>query len=109
MKYKNFEEFLAMYHCKENHGILDDDLPDAYNGWLVGLGIMEWFKLGDEYAKSILTNPLDIRFKGKKVRGGEWVEGYYVYCLIYPDTQKFHWIFTGVNNFRVTPESVEVL
>ena len=109
MKYKNFEEFLGEYHCKENPTILDDDLPDAFDDWLAELGgnnIEKLVELGDEYAKSILANPLDIRFKGKRIDNGEEITG----DLIHTPTG-VHMVecgqFTVKSSEEVTPESVE--
>ena len=48
MKNQTFEDFLMEYHAEhEADGVLDDDLPDAYEAWLSCLDPQELIDLAD--------------------------------------------------------------
>jgi hypothetical protein len=49
MRKQNFEEFLQDYHYINNPQLLDDDLPDAFDDWLVELQADDWIKLAEKW------------------------------------------------------------
>ena len=49
-KNQTFESFLQDKHMEDYHG-LDDDAPDAYEGWLENLQIDDFIAYGQEYGK----------------------------------------------------------
>ena len=51
MKYKTFEDFLKVKFVEAHPKILDDDLPDAFEEWLVDkLLVNDFIDFADEYA-----------------------------------------------------------
>jgi len=44
-----FEEFLQKEFMKEEPQILDDDLPDAFDGWVANLDISECIEYADKW------------------------------------------------------------
>jgi hypothetical protein len=50
MKYDNFTEFLQDQHAEEYHG-LDDEMPDAFDSWLVELDVDTMIEYADKYAQ----------------------------------------------------------
>lgn len=49
MKNQTFEDFLMEYHAEnEAEGVLDDDLPDAYEGWVTNLEPDEIIELANK-------------------------------------------------------------
>ena len=40
MTYKNFEDYLQHLHAEDYHGT-DDDMPDAYESWLMDFDVAE--------------------------------------------------------------------
>ena len=53
---KTFEEYLKELHCKEHPMILDDDLLDAYDAWLVEIEVDDWIKYAEEWHNIILAD-----------------------------------------------------
>lgn len=49
---KTFEEYLRD-NVWEAEGILDDDMPDAFEGWLGALDTQEVMDLADDYGRSM--------------------------------------------------------
>lgn len=56
-KIKEFEDYLKDFHAEEYLGT-DDDMPDAFDDWMNGLGSDEWLAYGDR--------ALDLQEKGVK-------------------------------------------
>ena len=60
IKHKDFEDFLMWeFHKDEGSGYLDDDLPDAFDEWLVELGaedVDRLVSLANIYASIRVTN-----------------------------------------------------
>ena len=52
------EEFLKEKHA-ENYMGLDDDMPDAFDEWLLDLDVNEWIMYADEYSKLVLVNEIE--------------------------------------------------
>ena len=50
-----FEQFLQEKHSEENPQILDDHLPDSFEGWLEQLSIDELIEYADEHVGKLLT------------------------------------------------------
>jgi len=48
-----FEEYLQKQFMRVQPGILDDDLPDAFDAWLSNLQADDFIRFGDEYAKEL--------------------------------------------------------
>ena len=48
----DFEFFLQMKHMEQEPQILDDDLPDAFNDWIVNQDIDDIIYWANEYAKT---------------------------------------------------------
>ena len=46
----NFEEYLKGVHAEDYIGT-DDDMPDAFDEWLIELSADEFIKYGNEFAK----------------------------------------------------------
>jgi hypothetical protein len=46
MKPKTFEDCLQEFHAESYHGT-DDNMPDAFDAWLVELDADSWIALGD--------------------------------------------------------------
>ena len=60
-KIKSFEQYL-MDSCWEAEGILDDDMPDAFNAWLADLDIdeiMVYAEQWGEYIQMVLAQHYD--------------------------------------------------
>ena len=53
-----FEDFLKGRHSEDYHGT-DDDMPDAFEGWLRDLDVDGWIELGNSYG--------DVRTCGKVI------------------------------------------
>lgn len=49
---ETFEDFLKEKHAEEYMG-LDDNMPDAFDGWLGDLDAEEWMDLGEEYGQKL--------------------------------------------------------
>jgi hypothetical protein len=49
MKYRNFTHYLEYQHMKENPGILDDDLVEAFEDWLDGMTNWKLIEYADKY------------------------------------------------------------
>lgn len=49
---QSFEEYLRD-NAWEPEGVLDDDMPDAFDTWLSELDVSELIKYGEEYGKHI--------------------------------------------------------
>ena len=49
MIYKSFEDYLQAQHAKDYHG-LDDEMPDAFDGWLTNLDGEMYIKYADDYS-----------------------------------------------------------
>ena len=47
---QTFKNYLRVVHCRENPEILDDDLPDHFESWMVEQDIEDLFCYADEYA-----------------------------------------------------------
>lgn len=45
-----FMDFLMTKHMEEEPWVLDDDLPDAFQNWLVGIGPQAIIKYHKQYA-----------------------------------------------------------
>lgn len=58
MKY-NFEDFLRS-DCCEYEGILDDDMPDAFDAWISDIDTQEVMDYADKYAENILKQLKEI-------------------------------------------------
>lgn len=53
-KYKDFEDYLSWaFNADYAEGILDDDLPDAFDKWLANLDVEEVIRFANDYAKEI--------------------------------------------------------
>jgi len=50
-----FENYLKDRHAEEYNGI-DDDMPDAFDEWVVELNTDDWIKYGNEYAEATHEN-----------------------------------------------------
>jgi len=44
----NFEKYLEEY-CWEPEGVLDDDMPDAFEAWITNLDVQEVMDYADRY------------------------------------------------------------
>ena len=55
MKNKNFEEYLQDAHAEQADGVLDDDMPDDYENWLVDLSSEDWISLGEDFGKEMFN------------------------------------------------------
>lgn len=56
------EQFLQEKHAEDYMGT-DDNMPDAFDAWLVNLDVDEWLRYADEYADEYsikLTNKINI-------------------------------------------------
>lgn len=53
MKYTNFEDYLQTQQQIENPTVLDDDLPESYEGWTSDLSPEEWIYYAQQYADLI--------------------------------------------------------
>lgn len=49
MKSPNFEDYLIDVHAEQYVG-LDDDMPDAFDDWIAGLGSEDFTKYANRYA-----------------------------------------------------------
>ena len=56
MKILNFEGYLQEQFFKEEPQILDDNFPDAFNDWIIGLDAQQFLDYGDAYGKFLLNN-----------------------------------------------------
>jgi|GEM_PF-4511171 len=52
MKNQSFDSFLQDVHAKGYNGT-DDDMPDAYESWLMGLDVQEIMDFAEEYGVEI--------------------------------------------------------
>lgn len=52
----NMEEFLKVKHAEDYMGT-DDDIPDAFDAWLLNLDVDEWIMYGDMYG---LTQKIEL-------------------------------------------------
>ena len=52
-KIKSFEQYL-MDSCWEAEGILDDDMPDAFDAWLGDIDTNEIISFADEWGNTLL-------------------------------------------------------
>lgn len=50
MKDKTFTDFLNEWHARDYHGT-DDDMPDAFDGWLENLQIDTLISMADIFAR----------------------------------------------------------
>jgi len=48
------EHYLQEKHAEEYMGT-DDDMPEAFDAWMLDLDVDEWIKLSDDYSNSINT------------------------------------------------------
>ena len=46
---ESFEDFLMEKHAEQAEGVLDDDMPDDFENWLIDLEIDDVMKYADEY------------------------------------------------------------
>ena len=53
MKKTPFEDFLREKHAEVCTQILDDDLPDHFDGWVTDLQADDWIDLGEEFALTL--------------------------------------------------------
>ena len=67
MKKQTFEDYLREVHCRENSRILDDDLPDHFDNWLVELGAEDFDLYANEYATQVQKK--DMRKNTKQLKG----------------------------------------
>lgn len=68
----DFEKWLMdKFHKTDGQSIFDDDLPDAFDGWIENLDIDDWFKLGEEY-KNETKKELNIIYD--LMRDGQFME-----------------------------------
>ena len=49
MKYRDFEQYLQFKFLEDEPQVLDDDIPDAYESWIVEQDIDDVIKWADEY------------------------------------------------------------
>ena len=47
---ETFEDFLKDWHAKDYHGT-DDNMPDAFDNWLLDIGIEDILKFGDIWGR----------------------------------------------------------
>jgi hypothetical protein len=47
--FRNFEDFLQEKFIRQNPTVLDDDIPEAFDDWLISIEIDMWLEYGDEY------------------------------------------------------------
>lgn len=52
---KPFTDYLNALFTNENPTVLDDDMPDAYDDWIVNQDLE---KLGDKYINQLLVNAM---------------------------------------------------
>jgi hypothetical protein len=50
MKYRDFEQYLQFKFMEDEPQVLDDDIPDAYESWIVEQDIDDVIKWANEYA-----------------------------------------------------------
>ena len=55
MIYKDFEDFLQTKHAEQYQG-LDDEMPDDYENWLVGIDVDTMITYGNAYGESCKTH-----------------------------------------------------
>jgi hypothetical protein len=58
---KTFEKYLEE-DCWEPEGVLDDDMPDAFEAWLEGLDTQEVMDYAEEWGKELQKNKNVCRF-----------------------------------------------
>lgn len=67
-----FEEYLKDYHAEHDGSmILDDDLSDAFDAWLVDLDVEDWIRLGDQYMDEKCASYLGKRSAAKRDTSSE--------------------------------------
>ena len=49
MKYRDFEQYLQFKFMEDEPQVLDDDIPDAYESWIVEQDIDDVIKWATEY------------------------------------------------------------
>ena len=70
-KYKNFEDYLQWaFNADYAEGVLDDDLPDAFDNWITDLDVDSVIRFADDYAKEVRKEAKDEEHEVKINRHG---------------------------------------
>ena len=73
-----FEDFLKDKHAEDYHGT-DDDMPDAFDGWVSELDVDELIEYANEFAKvreDLLRDAIDVMrmINNSVLKGGDMVD-----------------------------------
>ncbi len=66
MKIQSFEEFLQDKFTDLEPQVLDDDLPDAFDGWISNLDGEEYIKYAQQYGEKNFLDGMDKVLNGFK-------------------------------------------
>lgn len=53
-KFMSFEDYLKEMHAQDYHGT-DDDMPDAFDNWLVELQVDDLIGYGDKFIEDTIS------------------------------------------------------
>ena len=58
-RFRDFEDFLFSKLMELRPELKDDELPDAFDNWLVDFGPDEWISFADEYADIVAEQRME--------------------------------------------------